>query len=101
MTADPLIVIALALILDAVVGDMRWLFRAIPHPVVLIGRLIGFLDNKLNRAGRGVATVLAHGLVVTVLVSAVAAGSGWALSWAAERLPYGVALELFCVTVMV
>jgi len=101
VTADPLIVIALALILDAVVGDMRWLFRAIPHPVVLIGRLIGFLDNKLNRAGRGVATVLAHGLVVTVLVSAVAAGSGWALSWAAERLPYGVALELFCVTVMV
>jgi adenosylcobinamide-phosphate synthase len=101
VTADPLIVIVLALILDAVVGDMRWLFGVVPHPVVLIGRLIGFLDDKLNRAGRGTATVLARGLVVTVLVAAVAAGSGWALCWAAERLPYGVTLELFCVTVMI
>jgi adenosylcobinamide-phosphate synthase len=98
--ADPLIVIVFALLLDAVVGDMRWLFRVVPHPVALIGRLIGFLDNKLNRVGRGTATVLARGLVVTVLVTAVAAGSGGALSWAAERLPYGVALEVFCVTVM-
>ncbi len=101
MIADPMIVITLALILDAVVGDMRWLFRVVPHPVVAIGRLIGFLDDKLNRAGRGTATVLARGLVVVALVAGLAAGTGWALSWTAQRLPHGVALELFLVTVMI
>jgi len=101
MIADPLMVITLALILDAVVGDMGWLFRVVPHPVVAIGRLIGFLDDKLNRAGRGTATVLARGLVVVALVAGLAAGTGWALSWTAQRLPHGVALELFLVTVMI
>jgi len=101
MIADPLMVITLALILDAVVGDMGWLFRVVPHPVVVIGRLIGFLDDKLNRAGRGTATVLARGLVVVALVAGLAAGTGWALSWTAQRLPHGVALELFLVTVMI
>jgi adenosylcobinamide-phosphate synthase len=101
MIADPLIVMTLALILDAVVGDMRWLFRAIPHPVALIGRLIGFLDDKLNRAGCGVATVLARGLVVVALVTALAAAIGWALSRTAQLLPHGGTLEVFFVTVMI
>ncbi len=97
----PMIVIALALILDAIVGDMRWLFRVIPHPVVLIGRLIGFLDGKLNRAGRGAAALLARGLVVAALVAAAAACAGWAVSWTARILPQGAMLELVCITVLI
>lgn len=37
-------IIILALVLDLVLGDPRWL----PHPVVLIGRLITVLDRKLR-----------------------------------------------------
>lgn len=32
-------------ILDLIFGDPHWL----PHPICLIGNLIGFLDKKLRR----------------------------------------------------
>jgi len=41
--------LAAALSLDAVVGDPDWLWRRVPHPVVLLGRLVARLDRDLNR----------------------------------------------------
>lgn len=40
--------LALALVLDAIFGEPDWLWKRIPHPVVLIGRLIGWLDQRMN-----------------------------------------------------
>lgn len=42
-------VVVAALAFDALIGDPDWLWRRLPHPVVLIGSLIGFLDRTLNR----------------------------------------------------
>ena len=36
---DPLILLVFALAIDAYVGEMRWLFRWLPHPVRIIGGL--------------------------------------------------------------
>ena len=41
---DPLLIV-LALLVDLIIGDPRWL----PHPVVAIGRLISVLDRCLRR----------------------------------------------------
>lgn len=41
--------LALALVLDAVFGEPNWLWKQLPHPVVLIGRFIGWLDQHMNR----------------------------------------------------
>lgn len=41
--------LALALVLDAVFGEPNWLWKRLPHPVVLIGRFIGWLDQHMNR----------------------------------------------------
>lgn len=41
-------ILLLAAILDAAFGDPVWLYRALPHPVALIGRLIGWLDRRFN-----------------------------------------------------
>lgn len=38
------VALVLALLLDALIGDPSWM----PHPVRWIGRLIGFLDKRLN-----------------------------------------------------
>ena len=40
--------LAAALLLDAVFGEPKWLWSRITHPAVLMGRLVGFLDRKLN-----------------------------------------------------
>ena len=37
---DPALVLLLALILDALIGDPRWLWAVLPHPVTLVGGLI-------------------------------------------------------------
>ena len=41
-----------ALILDAIFGEPRALWDRVPHPVVLIGRFIGWMDNRYNHGQR-------------------------------------------------
>ncbi|RUU54501.1 cobalamin biosynthesis protein, partial [Mesorhizobium sp. M2C.T.Ca.TU.009.01.2.1] len=40
----------LSLAVERALGYPDWLFNAIGHPVTWIGRLISFLDRRLNRA---------------------------------------------------
>ena len=48
---DPLILLVLALLLDAYIGDPPGLYRVAPHPVELMGRVIGALERRLpNRS---------------------------------------------------
>jgi len=68
-----------ALLLDAALGEPRWLWSRLPHPAVLMGRAVGWLDNALNhpplRANKGA-------LALALLV----AGAGL-LGWALAALP--------------
>ncbi|MEX2629916.1 MAG: adenosylcobinamide-phosphate synthase CbiB [Tistlia sp.] len=51
MEDSRVLLLLLALLLDAVVGDPAWLWRRLPHPVALAGRAIDRLDRRLNRSG--------------------------------------------------
>lgn len=73
ITPDPA-VIALALLLDLALGDPRWL----PHPVVLIGRLITNLEKILRRAIR-------HEKFAGVLLLLMTVGSTMAATWLLMR----------------
>ncbi|MGR3456103.1 adenosylcobinamide-phosphate synthase CbiB [Pseudooceanicola sp.] len=44
--AAPLV---LALLLDAALGEPRWLWSRVPHPAVLMGRAVATCDRNLNR----------------------------------------------------
>ena len=61
---DSLVILLLGLALDAVVGDMRPLFRHVPHPVAAAGQLIGFLEERLNREVRGERALAIRGALV-------------------------------------
>jgi adenosylcobinamide-phosphate synthase len=54
--------LVLALLLDAAMGEPRLLWSRWPHPAVLMGRAVGWLDMRLNdgdwRRARGVLAVL-------------------------------------------
>lgn len=41
-------VLALAMILDAALGEPRWLWERVPHPAVLMGRAVGWCDRTFN-----------------------------------------------------
>lgn len=53
--------LALALVVDAILGDPAWLWRRFDHPAVLFGRLVEALEDGLNqgdaRRAKGVAAV--------------------------------------------
>jgi adenosylcobinamide-phosphate synthase len=58
------LILLLALLLDAALGEPKWLWQRLPHPAVLMGRLVGFLELHLNR-GRARR---AKGLLAAVLL---------------------------------
>lgn len=95
------VILFLALLLDAVVGEFGPLFRVLPHPVSLIGSLIGWFDRRLNRASRGERTRAFRGIVVTLLMIGLALAAGWALRDLARSIPHGWALEVVAVTLLI
>jgi adenosylcobinamide-phosphate synthase len=86
---DRFAILALALILDAVVGDPERLWRSIPHPVVLFGNLIGALDRQLNRAEHSAQQRKYLGVVAILVLVAAAALVGWGLEVIFALLPFG------------
>ncbi len=55
LTAPPealLFAALVALVVDALAGEPRWLYRRLPHPVVAIGRLVGALEGRLWQPGQ-------------------------------------------------
>lgn len=99
LVPDAAILLA-ALILDWIVGDMRWLFRRLPHPVAMVGGLIGLLERKLNRLERGETNRIVRGFVVVVIIVGLCAASGAAIERAAAMHPFGWAAELVLVVLM-
>ena len=66
--------LVIAMILDAVFGEPGWLWRRLPHPAVLMGRVIALADRRFNQ---GAARRLKGALVMAALVLA---------AWGAGRL---------------
>ncbi len=81
-------VLLLALLLDAAIGDPAWMWRQMPHPVVLIGRFVSYLESTLNTGRR--RRLRGIGAMVLVGVSAIIVGEG--IHWLPD---YGIVEALF------
>lgn len=99
-TLPAALILCLALLLDALVGDPRWLYRAIPHPVVLIGKPIGFLDKRLNRETRTPRNRLIRGLVTVALVVSMTILVGVGLDLLLSNGPGGWIAEAIIVSIL-
>lgn len=97
---DPFIVLLLALIIDLAFGDMRPVFRILPHPVALIGRAIAFFDKRLNRPTRSGRARRVRGTVTVVILICGAAAIGWAVTQYLHVVHFGWALEAFVIAVL-
>ena len=64
-------VLLLAMLLDALLGEPDWLWRRLPHPAVLMGRMVGWCDKRFNtgaaRQARGLAVILGLALLMVLL----------------------------------
>ncbi|MGE0713822.1 MAG: adenosylcobinamide-phosphate synthase CbiB [Alphaproteobacteria bacterium] len=96
----PLVILFLALLLDAAVGDPPLLWRLVPHPVVLVGRLVALLDRRLNRPDRSAAARRIRGILVVLAVAAVATTVGAIGAWIASRMRLGAAIEVVAMAIL-
>jgi adenosylcobinamide-phosphate synthase len=65
-----LMALVLAMVLDALLGEPKWLWSRLPHPAVVIGRAVGVLDARMNDDTRGAGAFA----VSIMLVGAIALG---------------------------
>ncbi len=81
-----------ALLLDAALGEPKWLWDRFPHPAVLMGRAVGFAEARLNHGAarrlKGVAAMLGLGLG--------ALGLGWLI----HALPDGGVIEVIVAAIL-
>jgi len=75
---DPL-TLALALLLDLTLGDPRWL----PHPVVMIGRLISALEKLLRKTMRNERIA---GVLLLLLTVSYATSATWLAVWGSSKI---------------
>lgn len=91
---DPLLLLLLALVADAVMGDVRWILARGMHPVELLGALIGFLETRLNRESRAPAARRMRGGLVVIAVTALAALVGIGVLAVTRGWPWGWVIEV-------
>ena len=56
--------LTLALLIDITIGDPDWLWRRIPHPVVIVGKIIDWFEKQSGSDGDGL-TRLASALGIS------------------------------------
>lgn len=79
----------IAVIIDAVLGDPVWFYRHLPHPVVGIGKVIGWADQAWNRDSASPTSRRRLGILLTVLLTLGALLLGAGLQLLLLSLPWG------------
>jgi adenosylcobinamide-phosphate synthase len=93
--SNTLFIVVAALAFDALIGDPDWLWRRLPHPVVLIGSFIGFLERTLNRESWSPSQRKAAGVGTVVLLVAASGLIGFSVEAALPQTLSGkIALGL-------
>lgn len=91
---SPLVLLLLALGLDAAFGGRAGIFAAVPHPVRLIGWLIDRLDATLNRDRDGDLRRRLSGFLTVAVVCGLCGGIGGIVVALADRFWPLAAVEL-------
>ena len=79
----------LALLIEATLGYPDRVLRAVGHPVMWFGWMIGWLDRALNREDRSGADRKAAGFVAAFLIAAIPAVAAYGMERALFLLPFG------------
>lgn len=95
-----LALLAGAILLDWLIGDPPWLWRVLPHPVVMIGKLIGFLEKRLNRIRFSDGLRRFYGILTVLIVVGLSALVGWALHRYTAQFRFGWIAELVLVAIL-
>ena len=78
---EPYLILALAFLIDGIVGDPYWVYRRIPHPVAIVGELVGRLERALNEPRATTSAKRISGILAVSVVVSSAVLCGWLLGY--------------------
>ncbi len=93
------ITLLVALLLDAIMGDPDWLWRKLPHPVVVMGKLIDWLDQGFNKSTQSRNERQKKGLLALLFLVSLAAFTGVVLQWLVNSLAFTWVFEAIVVAI--
>ena len=82
-----------AMLIDALFGEPDWVWKKLPHPAVLMGRLIGWSDARFNKGEQKILKGAAVVLALSVLM--------WWGGTLVRHLPFGGVIEVFLVAILI
>jgi adenosylcobinamide-phosphate synthase len=100
-TIDPLLILFLGLVLEGLTGELRAIFRYIPHPISVVGVAVDGLERRLNRASRSENTRVARGALVVAILIVIAAACAIGILALIRGLSWGWLIELVLVAIFV
>lgn len=99
--AEPLFLLLIALAIEAYVGDRPFRFRWVPHPRRLVARLVGGLEQRLDRPERTPGQRRLRGLIVAAGLALAALAVGWLVALFTRHYPFAWTLEVFVLVMLV
>ena len=93
------IILAMALIVDAFLGEPSWLWNRLSHPIVLIGRGIDRAEKLLNLSALSDFAKQMRGILVAVGLLVGGLGAGVILGWAVDIIPVSFLVEAVLVAI--
>jgi adenosylcobinamide-phosphate synthase len=94
-------ILLLALAIDAVIGDPESLYRAIPHPAVVVGRIVDWLDRALNDETDRPGLRRFWGIVAVVFLLGGALVIGWIVETVLWLVPFGWVVEAVLMSTLI
>lgn len=90
---EPAGIVLVALLLDALIGDPHWLYDRVPHPAVLLGRSIDWLEGRLSHANRPPEAQRRRGMILVVVLLALVLVIGVLIRTSIHHFTWGWLIE--------
>ena len=94
------LIILVALGIDAIGGDPAWLYKRVPHPVALVGKVIDRFNERFNR-GTATTKSFFRGVCLTILLIAAVSVIGLLLEAWLTRFALGWIIEALIVSTLI
>ncbi|MEJ8474362.1 adenosylcobinamide-phosphate synthase CbiB [Roseibium algae] len=98
---DALVLLFLAILLDALIGDPDIIWRRLPHPVVFIGAAIKALEKRFNSENFSPYQRKAGGVLTLVILLICSLALGAMLHWLAKLMPFGEILVVIPAAILI
>ncbi|WP_254055090.1 adenosylcobinamide-phosphate synthase CbiB [Kiloniella sp. EL199] len=89
----PILILITAIFIDIIIGDPAWLYRYVPHPVVIIGKAIEISEHRMNNPKNSRISGIFLGTLLSIVIIALAVAVGLILSRTLGQVSHGWIIE--------